>query len=211
MRSWHRAASPACAGCCGSGMERAAAPWPELCWCSWTQGWLDARAAIICFRLLQRPPATCIAIAGADVAASMPAASCICTRLILTHTPPFLELTPSPALFPGQKGLVHLQAAPQHASAVRVLLFAGAVYGVRVQGACLPPYPGHWMPLKPPKSPCSQQPLSMLSQKTATAPFISGCIDPTKPSLYLRLSPPCSVLALAAGSCFLLVPKEREA
>ena len=119
--------------------------------------------------------------------------------------PPFLELTPSPALFPGQKGQLR---------SVSLRCVCCCLQGLRMGSGCrvLPPgYPRHWMPLQPAKSPCSQQPLPMLSQKTATVPFISGCIDPTKLSLYLRLSPPCSVLALAAGSCFLLVPKEEKA
>lgn len=83
----------------------------------------------------------------------------------------FLELTPSPALFPGQKGLVHLQAALQHASAVCVLLFAGAVCGIRVQGAasCLPKTLAALE--TPPKSPCSQQPLSTLSQENSDHSF----------------------------------------
>ena len=83
MRSQHRAASPARAGCWGSGTEHTAAPRPGLCRCGWTQGWLDAQAAVARCRLLQRPPGTCIAIAGADVAASMPAASGICTQPLL--------------------------------------------------------------------------------------------------------------------------------
>lgn len=99
------------AGCCSSGMERAAAPWPRLCRRGSAGGWLDTRAAAACCRLLQRPPATGVAVVGADGAASTPAASCSCTQPLLTPT--FLELTPSPALFPGQKGLEHLQAALQ--------------------------------------------------------------------------------------------------
>lgn len=120
------------AGCCSSGMECTAAPRPRLCQRGWAGGWLDIRAAAACCRLLRRPPATGIAVAGADGAASTPAASCSCTQPLLT--PPFLELTPLPQ--PSFQARKDSSTSRQLCS----VPLAGAVHGVRVQGAvsCLP-------------------------------------------------------------------------
>lgn len=88
--------------------------------------------------------------------------------------------------------------------------------GMMGAGCCLLSAQGAGWPCKPgcqcttPK-PCAPSNLYPCLAEPATTPLISGYSDLAKPSLYLRLSPACPVLALAAGSCYLPTLREGEA
>lgn len=144
-------------------------------------GWMPERLSPTTGFLKDPPPGTCRRCHS----------HCASSFVHLYLAPSLLEVTPSPALFPRRKGLEHLQAAPQHGSRGDVPVFAGAGYGVRVQGAasCLPKAPNALETPSPANSCVPSNLYPWLSRKTATAPFISGTVDPTKPSLYLRLFP----------------------
>lgn len=62
-----------------------------------------------------------------------------------------------------------------------------------------------------PQSPVLPATFTYAQTEAATTPLVSGHSDLAKPSLYLRLSPACPVLALAAGSCYLPTLREQEA